>query len=238
MRQKRTTFLQRYVLVVVPRIVASIISLLGRTLRWEEVWEPGALPDENSDVAIYCFWHRSLLLAAWFFHRRNIAILISQSFDGELIARTVERLDFLPVRGSSSRGGAAGVRALQAALTSGAAKYAAFTADGPRGPVYIAKPGAVKLAQWSGARVGTFYLLAERAWTLRSWDRFMIPRPFSRVLVSWAQPIEFAAGESSETSLAALQEAMDRARALAEEYIAQGKHGTRRDIYGPKPGAR
>jgi hypothetical protein len=212
--------------------------LLGRTLRWEEVSEPGALPDENGDVAIYCFWHRALLLAAWFFHRRNIAILISQSFDGELIARTVERLDFLPVRGSSSRGGAAGLRAMQSALNSGAAKYAAFTADGPRGPVYVAKPGAVKMAQWTGARVGTFYLLADRAWTLRSWDRFMIPKPFSRVVVSWARPVYVERSEGHEASLTALQNAMDRARALAEDHIAEGKHGSRRGIYGPKPEAR
>jgi lysophospholipid acyltransferase (LPLAT)-like uncharacterized protein len=215
--------------------VAPLISLLGRTLRWEEVSEPGALPDDNADVAIYCFWHRSLLLAAWFFHRRNIAILISQSFDGELIARTVERLDFVPVRGSSSRGGAIGLRAMQSALTSGAARYAAFTSDGPRGPVYIAKPGAIKMAQWTGARVGTFYLVAERAWTLRSWDRFMIPKPFSRVVVSWAHPIEVKRSKNFEASLAALQDSMDRARALAEQYIAKHMHGLRRGIYGPKP---
>jgi lysophospholipid acyltransferase (LPLAT)-like uncharacterized protein len=196
------------------------------------------LPDDNGDVAIYCFWHRALLLAAWFFHRRNIAILISQSFDGELIARTVERLDFLPVRGSSSRGGAAGLRAMQSALNSGAAKYAAFTSDGPRGPAYVAKPGAVKMAQWTGARVGTFYLLAERAWTLRSWDRFMIPKPFSRVVVSWARPVDVQRGEDHEASLTELQNAMDRARALAEHHIAEGKPGSRRGIYGPKPEAR
>jgi lysophospholipid acyltransferase (LPLAT)-like uncharacterized protein len=237
-RERRLTFLQRCALAVVPRVVAPLISLLGRTLRWEEVSEPGALPDDNGDVAIYCFWHRALLLAAWFFHRRNIAILISQSFDGELIARTVERLDFLPVRGSSSRGGAVGLRAMQSALATGAAKYAAFTSDGPRGPVYVAKPGAVKMAQWTGARVGTFYLLAERAWTLRSWDRFMIPRPFSRVVVSWARPVEVQRGEDDETSLTVLQNAMDRARALAELHIAEGKPGSRRGIYGPKPEAR
>lgn len=219
-----------------PRVVAPLIALLGRTLRWEEVAESGALPDENADVAIYCFWHRSLLLAAWFFHRRNIAILISQSFDGELIARTVERLDFLPVRGSSSRGGADGLRAMQSALTSGAAKYAAFTADGPRGPIYVAKPGAVKMAQLTGARVGTFYLLAEQAWTLRSWDRFMVPKPFSRVVVSWTVPVNVETGErGGESALVALQDAMDRARALAESYIARDKHGVRRGIYGPKP---
>lgn len=231
----RLTILQRCVLAIVPRVVAPLIGLLGRTLRWEEVAEPGALPDENSDVAIYCFWHRALLLAAWFFHRRNIAILISQSFDGELIARTVERLDFLPVRGSSSRGGAAGLRAMQAALTSGAAKYAAFTADGPRGPIYVAKPGAVTMAQWTGARVGTFYLLAERAWTLRSWDRFVVPKPFSRVVVSWARPVQIETGENGDGALVALQDAMDRARTLAESYVAREEHGMRRGIYGPKP---
>ena len=238
MSQKRLSLLQRCTLAIVPRLVAPLIALLGRTLRWEEVSEPNALPDENPDVAIYCFWHRSLLLAAWFFHKRNIAILISQSFDGELIARTVERLHFLPIRGSSSRGGAAGLRAMQSALTSGAAKYAAFTSDGPRGPVYVAKPGPVKMAQLTGARIGTFYLLAEKAWTLRSWDRFMIPKPFSRVVVSWALPVTVEPSETPEVPLAKLQDAMDRARALAERSISHRIRGTRREIYGPKPEAR
>lgn len=241
MSQKKLTFSQRCAIAIVPRLVAPLIALLGRTLRWEEVSEPGALPDDNPDVAIYCFWHRSLLLAAWFFHKRNIAILISQSFDGDLIARTVERLHFLPIRGSSSRGGAAGLRSMQSALNSGAATYAAFTSDGPRGPVYVAKPGPVKMAQWTGARIGTFYLLAEKAWILRSWDRFMIPKPFSRVIVSWALPVMVEAAEAveaSEVSLRRLQDAMDRARALAEQTMSLGIHGTSRKIYGPKPEAR
>ena len=103
------TLSQRLTLAIVPPLAALLIRVLGATLRYEDVFEPATQPripgDQIPGPTIYAFWHRSLLVCAHRFRRRNIAILISRSFDGELIARTVERLGFRAIRGSSSRGG-------------------------------------------------------------------------------------------------------------------------------------
>jgi lysophospholipid acyltransferase (LPLAT)-like uncharacterized protein len=201
------TFKQRITLAVVPRLASFVIRCLGVTLRYEDVVETGAVAGYEIAVpAIFALWHRSLLVGAWHFRNRGIAILISESFDGELIARTVERLGFLPVRGSSSRGGAPGMRNLERAYRAG--HHCAITADGPRGPAMVAKAGTAQLATLVGADVGAFYVLPERAWVLRSWDRFLIPKPFSRVVVAW--PVRVAA------DAVAVQAALDRSVELAE----------------------
>ncbi len=194
-------------LALVPWIAAWAVRLLGATLRYEDQVEDGVLPGHTMPgPGVYAFWHRSLLLAAYRFRGLNVAILISRSFDGELIARTVERLGFVAVRGSSSRGGAAGLLGMERAFREG--RKCAVTADGPRGPAMIAKPGAAYLARLSGTQVGAFYLLPDRAWSARSWDRFLIPKPFSRVVVTWTGHV--AAEES------AVQAALDRAVAMAQ----------------------
>ena len=198
---------------MVPPLAALAIRLLGMTLRYRDVVEEGGtLGFDVPPPAVYAFWHRALLGCAWRFRGRDIAILISQSFDGEMISRTVERLGFRVVRGSSSRGAAPGLRNLQRAYEEG--RYCAITADGPRGPVYVAKPGAAQLAKLVGARVGAFHALPERAWELGSWDRFLVPKPFSRVVVSWAAHAEADTG--------AVQRALERAVALAEEEVGDG----------------
>src|SRR5262249_14943336 len=111
---QRYNLKQRIVLAVVPRLAYMIICLLGVTLRFEDIAEPGATPAYHTPPPlIYALWHRCLLACAWRFRQGKIHILISQSFDGELIARTVEQLGFVAVRGSSSRDGAAGLRNLQ-----------------------------------------------------------------------------------------------------------------------------
>jgi hypothetical protein len=208
---------QRVALAVVPPIAAVVIRLLGWTLRYEDRVEDGVAPGYSiPGPVVFALWHRSLLACAFRFRGLGIAILISPSFDGELIARTVERLGFLAVRGSSSRGGAAGLRNMQAAYAAG--HRCAFTADGPRGPVFVAKPGAAQLANSVGPGkeeacwVGCFYALPERAWELGSWDRFLIPKPFSRVILTW--PRHIAAGE---VTTAAVQAGLDRAVAMAGE---------------------
>ena len=204
------TFKQRLTLAIVPRLASLIIRCLGITLRYEDVVDTGAATGyDNPTAAIYVLWHRSLLSSAWRFRNRNIAILISESFDGELIARTVQLLGFLPIRGSSSRGGAPGLRNMERAFLAG--HNCAFTADGPRGPAFIAKPGAAQLATRLNTDVGAFYVLPQRAWQLRSWDRFLIPKPFSRVLVTWSTRVP---GDP-----AAVQAALDRSVQLAEAVI-------------------
>jgi lysophospholipid acyltransferase (LPLAT)-like uncharacterized protein len=201
------TLKQRIALAIIPRLASMVISLLGVTLRYEDVCDPDTVPGYKlQPPAIYALWHRCLLTCAWRFRNGQVAVLISRSFDGELIARTVEQLGFVAIRGSSSRDGAAGLRNLQRAYLSG--HYCAVTADGPRGPAQIAKPGVTQLAKLVDGTVGAFYAHPHSAWQLRSWDRFLIPKPFSRVTVAWAAQVP---GDQ-----AAIQAALDHAVDLAK----------------------
>jgi lysophospholipid acyltransferase (LPLAT)-like uncharacterized protein len=182
------TLKQRLALAIVPRLASLAIHCLGVTLRYRDVCDPGATPGYDiPPPVVYAFWHRCLLACAWRFRNRGVAILISRSFDGELIARTVERLGFIAIRGSSSRDATAGLRNLHRAYLAG--HYCAITADGPRGPALIAKAGVAQLAQLASTTVSAFYVHPDRAWQLRSWDRFLIPKPFSRVTVAWTTPV-------------------------------------------------
>ena len=214
-------FAQRLAIAIVPPVAALLIRLLGLTLRYEDRADPGVTPGHLiPGASVFAFWHRSMIACAHRFRNLKIAILISPSFDGELIARTLKLLGFLPVRGSSSRGGAIGLRNMQQAYAEG--HCCAITADGPRGPVYVAKPGTARLANSVGAQpsasqpagtwVGCFHNQPERAWQLRSWDRFLIPKPFSRVVFSW--PAHVPAGQ---VTTAAVQAALDRAVHMAEK---------------------
>jgi lysophospholipid acyltransferase (LPLAT)-like uncharacterized protein len=207
---------QRLLLAVVPPLASALLHLLGSTLRFEERYAPGAHPADrfSKEAEVYVFWHRALLLAAWRYRGLGIRILISASFDGELIARLVERLGFVPVRGSSSRGGAAGLLAATRARVSG--YKVAITADGPRGPVYVAKDGAAAIARRANSTASCFHLHPDSAWTLRSWDRFLIPKPFSRVRIAWQAPLALAPSLSVTDATAILQASLDRAVQSAE----------------------
>jgi lysophospholipid acyltransferase (LPLAT)-like uncharacterized protein len=220
--EQRYTFNQRIALAIVPRVVALLLRLLNRTLRYEDVVESGAAPATPPALQVWCFWHRCLIPCACYFHGKfQPAVLISQSFDGELIARIIERLGFLTARGSSTRSGGSGLFALAKAVERG--NPAVFTADGPRGPIYKAKPGAIKLAQVTGYDIGIFYAHPEKAWQLRSWDRFLIPKPFSRVAISWGRNVEVPPTDDPVTLEAKrleVEEALERARLNGERHFA------------------
>jgi len=220
--QKKFSFSQRLALAIVPPLTALVLAAIGVTLRFRVIAEDGAVPAKPPAKGIFCFWHRCTLPCGWYFRKFRCSILISQSFDGELIARTLGLLGYSSVRGSSSRGGFAGLLSLNEVLATG--QPVVFTADGPRGPIYQTKIGPVKLAQITGESIGSFYLLPERAWVLKSWDRFMIPKPFSRVAVSWARVIAAPAKDADPAALEAarleLNDALERARKRAEAYFA------------------
>jgi lysophospholipid acyltransferase (LPLAT)-like uncharacterized protein len=221
--ERQFSFGQRIALWVVPRVTALALAAIGTTLRFEVIAEEGAVPATPPAKGIFCFWHRCTLPCGWYFRKFKCSILISQSFDGELIARTLGLLGYNSVRGSSSRGGFAGMLSLRDVLAKG--DPVVFTADGPRGPIYQTKIGPVKLAQMTDEPIGSFYLLPERAWVLKSWDRFMIPKPFSRVAVSWAREVRVPAGDTQPEVLEAkrveLNDALERARAQAERHFAK-----------------
>jgi lysophospholipid acyltransferase (LPLAT)-like uncharacterized protein len=192
-----------------------LISMIGRTLRIECSSEPGGVPQGEMPPAMTIgpFWHRAVIPATWFFRRRGIAVMTSRSFDGEYIARIIERFGFVAVRGSSSRGGSGALLGMNRALAGG--HIAAFTIDGPRGPRFVAKPGPVMLARMSGAPILCFYLAVDRPWILRSWDAMMIPRPFSKVHVRWTKLIRVppeAGDEQMDDCHRQMQEALERAR--------------------------
>jgi lysophospholipid acyltransferase (LPLAT)-like uncharacterized protein len=184
----RFNFGQRLMLAVIPRIVWALFSLIGLTWRFEVIAEEGVTPllfGLGAGAEIFCFWHQCVLPCTIYYRRTHATILISQSFDGELITRTLNLFGFRAVRGSSSRGAREGLLGLKSVIENGGP--AIFTADGPRGPIYRTKLGPIRLAKLTGARIGAFHLEPEHAWTIKSWDRFLVPRPFTRIIVSWAQ---------------------------------------------------
>ena len=219
--RREFSFGQRIALWVVPRVTALVLAAIGATLRFQVIAEEGAVPAMPPAKGIFCFWHRCTLPCGWYFRKFRCSILISQSFDGELIARTLGLLGYNSVRGSSSRGGFAGLLGLRDVLANGLPVV--FTADGPRGPIYQTKIGPVKLAQLTGEAMGSFYLLPERAWVMRSWDKFLIPKPFSRVAVSWARAVAAPAADADADALEVkrqeLNDALERARLQAERHF-------------------
>ena len=221
----RFTIGQRIVLAVIPLIVWALFRAVGSTWRFETIAEDGALPlpyGEGAGGEIYCFWHQCVLPCALYFRHTHATILISRSFDGELITRTLALFGFRAVRGSSSRGGSEGLLGLKEVLASGSP--AIFTADGPRGPVYRTKMGPIKLAQIASAPIGAFHLEPKRAWVINSWDRFLVPKPFTRIVVSWSRytrvPAE-AAPEDFECKREELNAAIERARLRALAYLGK-----------------
>ena len=219
------TFGQRIVLAVVPRIVWALLSIMGRTWRFEVIAEEGVTPvlfGQKAGPEIYCFWHQCVLPCTIYFRKSNAVILISRSFDGELITRILRLFGFDAVRGSSSRGGPEGLLALKDVIESG--RTAIFTADGPLGPIYQTKMGPIKLAHTTGAPIGAFHLQPERAWVLKSWDRFLIPKPFTRIIVSWAQWTRVAADlgpEQFESRRQQLNDGIEHARLRALQHLGQ-----------------
>jgi lysophospholipid acyltransferase (LPLAT)-like uncharacterized protein len=222
-RAKPFSLRQRIALWLITAAGSLLVRLIGCTLRFSFVAEPGAYGGAG-DVPpeIYCFWHRAVLPAAWVFRRRRIAVMTSRSFDGEYIARIITRFGFMPVRGSSSRGAVGALIGMRRELEQGHA--VAFTIDGPRGPIYVAKPGPVLLAKKTGRPITCFYVAPDRPWVLNSWDRMMIPRPFSRAVAYFCSPIHVAAnaGEAEMQALhQQMQEALDRSRLQAEIAISK-----------------
>jgi lysophospholipid acyltransferase (LPLAT)-like uncharacterized protein len=185
------------------------IRAVGATLRfsvegkehWDESLRGGRLP-------IHTFWHDRIFAGTYFFRRRRIVVMTSQSFDGEYIARFIQRLGYGAVRGSSTRGGVGALVEMARLVRQGCP--AGFSIDGPRGPRHVAKLGAVLLAKKTGQPVLPFGVNPERFWRLPSWDGMQIPKPFSRVRVRFAPPIDVPP-DADEATLDACRDELQRA---------------------------
>ncbi|HLL13986.1 MAG TPA: lysophospholipid acyltransferase family protein [Pyrinomonadaceae bacterium] len=187
----------------------ALINLVGRTTRFSvegrEHWEAATA---GGRPAIYTCWHNRVFLTTYFFRRRGIVVMTSRSFDGEYIARFIQRFGYGASRGSSSRGAVGALVEMIKLVRRG--RPAGFMIDGPRGPRYVAKMGAVLLAKKTGAPVLPFTVNAERYYAAPSWDRFQIPYPFTRARVRIAPPI-YVPPDADEAALEASRDELQRA---------------------------
>ena len=153
-------------------------------------------PDRRLDRAVYALWHEHLLPLSLLHARQGAAVLVSRHRDGEILARVLSAIGYYPLRGSSTRGGASGLREMIRAGEAG--RPLAFTPDGPRGPARRAAPGVVRAAAATGLPIVPVGAAARRRWRLESWDRFMIPKPFTKVYVSHGDPLTVPADVDAE----------------------------------------
>lgn len=207
---------QRFLLWLISTAGTLAVRLIGMTLRISIHLEPGAPPFDTHPL-ILCFWHRAIFTSTWAFRDQKIGVITSQSFDGEYIARIISAFGYSPIRGSSSRGGVRALLESRRLLEQG--RSVAFTSDGPRGPVFVAKPGPVLLASKSEIPLVAFHIAVERSWRLKTWDQFVIPKPFSRALLCMGAAIKIPSGLDeleSNRYHAQLQAAQERVRDFAE----------------------
>jgi lysophospholipid acyltransferase (LPLAT)-like uncharacterized protein len=216
------SFKDRFVIRAADLFFYSLISIVGLTTRFEvEGWENFEQLSRDSTPAIHTLWHDCIYLAIYFWRQRRIAYMTSQSFDGEYIARFLQRFGFGAVRGSSTRGGVGAMvemaRLLRAGISVG------FTLDGPKGPRRVAKMGAILLAKKTGRPILPFNVEARHRWTAPSWDRLQAPILFTRARMEIAPPIfvpEDADDETLDGKLAELQKAMDELNRSGEQWRA------------------
>jgi lysophospholipid acyltransferase (LPLAT)-like uncharacterized protein len=173
------------------------ISVIGRTLRWQSVGD-SHLQDiyKSGNRAILAFWHGRIIPVTYYFRHRGIVVMTSMNRDGEAIAQCIERLGYGTARGSSTRGGLKALAQMAQMIRSG--RDAGFTIDGPRGPRYVAKQGAVLLALKTGAPILCFHVSMKHKIQLRSWDEFQIPLPFTSAILLQAQPVWVPSDASAE----------------------------------------
>ena len=200
-------------------------NLIGKTVRFQiEGWEILEKVERDGKIPILAFWHNRIFLATYYFRFRGIIVMSSQSFDSEYVARFIQRFGFGIVKGSSTRGGVGGliemIRLMKKGFPTG------FSVDGPKGPVYQAKTGTLLLAKKTGNPVLPFSVEAENYWTIKSWDKLQIPKPFTRSKIFIAEPIDVsknADDSEMKNKHLELQKKLDELVGFGEQWRESGK---------------
>ena len=219
---RRFTLRQRIILRIIIWAGYWVIRLIGPTLRVCVSCEDGAQETLEQRPLIVSFWHSCMIPATYICRNLGVRVMSSNSYDGEYMGRIIRKFGFVAVKGSSSRNAVRALLGLRRALEEG--WTVAFTLDGPRGPRHKVKPGPVALARSSRVPLSMFHAAVDRAWVLNSWDRMMIPMPFSRVLVRFGKLIPVPSGASDddvERYTAELQASLDRVCEFAEANVNQ-----------------
>lgn len=217
---RRFTLRQRIVLRVIITAGYWFIRLIGPTLRVCVSREEGAQETIGERPLIGSFWHACIIPATYMCRDLGVRVMSSNSYDGEYMGKIIRKFGFVAVKGSSSRNAVRALLGLRRALQEGWS--VAFTIDGPRGPRYKVKPGPVALARSSGVPMTMFHMAVDRAWVLHSWDRLIIPKPFSRALMRFGKRIPVpgnATDEDLERYQQQLQDSLDRVREFADANI-------------------
>lgn len=201
---------------LVAALIRGVVGVLGRSCRWRIEGDPD--PEDwlrrHEGPVVVATWHENAVLLGYWFPRRllsrgfRVASLSSQSRDGEIGTRVSEGWGSRVIRGSSSRGGTLGLRRLYRAMVKDG-RSVVMLPDAPRGPRRKAKSGTVTLAQMGGVPIVPLGFDAERAWRLRSWDRMIVPKPFSQITVRMGEPFDVPAGEDRETARLRLERALN-----------------------------
>jgi lysophospholipid acyltransferase (LPLAT)-like uncharacterized protein len=205
-----------------------LIRLVCSTLRWEvrgrahldSILTRGHRP-------IFTFWHVCILSATWFWRDRGIVVMSSISRDAEYTARVIKRFGYGAARGSATRGGGRALAEMADCLNNGI--EVAFTIDGPRGPAYVAKPGAVTLARHTRQAILPFHIVSSKYIELPTWDRLQVPLPFARTLVLIGEPIYVprnAGAEEVAEKQGAVQSALENLRREAASWQRSTRGGS------------
>ncbi|HLN57372.1 MAG TPA: lysophospholipid acyltransferase family protein, partial [Thermoanaerobaculia bacterium] len=169
---------------------------------------------------LFALWHGRMFLSIQAHRGEGIATMASQSKDGEWIARWLEKNGYAVVRGSTTRGGSRALRQMVRLVRSG--RHAALTVDGPKGPPRVVQPGVVQLARLTGAWILPITSSCSKPRFLASWDRYLLPYPFSKAVVAYGDSFPIPPDVSDETALARIASALDAATAQAD--AAAGIH--------------
>jgi hypothetical protein len=219
------SFKDRMLIRAADLVFYFLINLIGLTARFEVIgWENHDKAEQNGGLPIYVFWHDRIFLTTYWWRKRRILVMTSRSFDGEYIARFIQRFGYGAVRGSSTRGAVGAVVEMAKLMRAGCTT--AFTIDGPKGPPYVAKMGAVLLAKKSGHPIVPVTMGLARYWKAPSWDHFQIPKPFTRARVYVAPPI-YVPADADERCLAAkrdeLQSVLDELDNRCDEWRSSSR---------------
>src|SRR5713226_3547679 len=214
---------RRVQIPLIAAVVYSVIRTLGPTLRFEVLgWRHAESVYAEKKQCIWAFWHRVIIPVAWWGRNRGVVVMNTTAFDGQWTRKVIEWLGFGTAQGSSSRGGLRGLAVMARRLEEGL--DCAFTIDGPRGPRYVAKPGPVMLARKTGCPILVFHIGVDRGKTFeKTWDHFLLPMPFARTVILFAQPIYVpadATSEQLEAKHAEIQRELGRVRDIAESWFS------------------
>ena len=187
-------------LAVVPPLAGGLVSMMTRSCRVAGVLGEKAVEEALSSSggrAVYATWHQRMFYHFHYFGKMNLLMMISASRDGEYAARMASWLGFRSVRGSSTRGGSRALKNIVTRLKNGQ-DSAGMLADGPQGPPRVVKMGSLIMARDAGLPLIGVMWGGEKCWVLNSWDRYMIPKPFSRVVIAYTEPMWIPEGTAGE----------------------------------------